>query len=55
MAELVSAGPQTTITLPRPIVEVLQQFERSGLSGWVQLNFNSGRLESWQIHEHRRV
>lgn len=44
-----------SLELPHAVVEQIVVFTRQQKSGWIQLNFNSGRLESWQIHEHRRI
>ena len=46
---------RATIALPSIVVERLLDFQDQKISGWIQLNFNSGELQSWQQNEHHRV
>lgn len=48
-------APQATLFLPTAVVEQLMAFQERKISGWIQLNFNSGELQSWQKNEHHRL
>lgn len=48
-------SPQATLFLPTAVVEQLLAFQERKISGWIQLNFNSGELQSWQKNEHHRL
>ena len=52
---MTSTMPDRAIVLPTKIVEQLVIFKEAKISGWIQLNFNAGDLQSWQQHEHHRI
>lgn len=46
---------QVSLKLPAAIAAQITDFIERQVSGWIQLNFNSGELQTWQTHEHRRL
>jgi hypothetical protein len=44
-----------TEPLPQPLWDAIKLFLRDGKTGQILLNVNSGQVESFDIHEHRRI
>ena len=41
--------------IPLAVLKQIVAFQDAKVSGWIQLNFNAGDLQSWQRHEQHRV
>lgn len=52
-SEGLSAAGQARI--PLAVLKQIVAFQDAKVSGWIQLNFNAGDLQSWQRHEQHRV
>lgn len=43
------------VDLPKNVIERIWRYQQSHLTGQIKLNFNSGRIESYESMEHTRV
>jgi len=43
------------LDLPKNVIERIYKYQQAGLTGQIKLNFNSGRIESYEAMEHNRI
>jgi len=43
------------LDLPKNVIDRIWKYQSQGLTGQIKLNFNSGRIESYEAMEHSRI
>ena len=43
------------IDLPKNVIERIEKYQKGFLTGQIKLNFNQGRIESYESMEHNRI